>query len=184
MESNKLKYEFELKQRDIVELMRFLPARKIVFGILMIIIIPLIIIIREFITPPLSESVDGIETIRIILNVIILIIGEVMAYIAYKMMPKISGKSLYRKINKKNGEKVTIIYNKETGDFYAGSQEKKLIPSSKLLIVSTKRNYLFYFGKGIYSKRFYIPKSSSDDLYAEIIEGLPKDIKIVEHKEN
>jgi hypothetical protein len=97
MESYLLKYEFELKQRDIVELMRFLPARKIVFGILMIGIIPLIIIIRH--TPSHSVTLgEDYNIIEVVMTILTLIIAEFMAYIGYKLMPKISGKSIYRKI--------------------------------------------------------------------------------------
>jgi hypothetical protein len=181
---NEYKYELDFEQRDLVELMAFLPARKIVFGVLMI-LVP-VLIIFNFMIPPISTVIlngdNKIEKVTIIgLGVFSILFLELMAYVLYKVQPKASGKLLFRKMKNRGVEKMKIIYDNDTNRFIVGPRQTEVIPDSKLKIVSTDRNFLFYCGMGIFSKKFYIPKNSINDSAKKVVNILSEknSVKIV-----
>jgi hypothetical protein len=169
----------EVTRKDCIELMTHLPPYKIAFAFLAL-FFPVLCIIVFFLNLDDFSATAQSATEWIIIMGATAIIIEIMVFIGYKLTPKFGGRNLYKKLKKNGVNELIISFDKKTKKFLVGPKSIEMIPNSKLQIVSAKRNYLFYFGKGLLSRRFYLPKkteASQDGMGEEVVKFLSREEK-------
>lgn len=186
MSLNIIKSKVKVTLNDCIELISHLPGYKIGFKAVML-FFPIYCVITYFrnlddfsAVAQNATDLNRLKVEAIVIAGVAVLIFELFAFAIYKITPKLAGRTLYNKLKRRGMEELEITFDKENKKFIFGSKNKEIIPTSSLQIVSTERNYLFYFSKGLFSKRLFLPKDKNDPqggIGEEIIKILKEDHK-------